>query len=74
MPFAAEFLPGLAADLRLATDAPLAARIKALYQRHGCWTRDQSYEPAPEESFLVATSDPPTEGTVVPLGCVRTSA
>ncbi len=72
MPFAVSFLPRLAADVRLATNAPLAARIKALYEQHGCWTWDRGYEPAPEESFLVETDVAPPEGTVMSLNCVRT--
>lgn len=72
MPFAVSFLPRLTADLRLATSAALAARIKALYEQHGCWTWDRAYEPAPEESFLVDIEQAPPEGTVMSLNCVRT--
>ncbi len=71
--FAAEFLPRLVGGPRLSTDAPLAARIKALYQQHGCWTWDAAYQPAADEAFLSEIDGrAPSEGTVMSLNCVRT--
>ena len=66
----ARYLPRLPAawDVR-PTDAALAARLRAIYERHRCWTWYPGYEWPSEEAFARWTGEAggPRRGAILPV-------
>ncbi len=73
MRFASQFIPTLRKELLLPTDRTLAARIKAVYLEHGCWTWHTGYEPPETEAMLTQAEQTPTEADSFLLNCLMTS-
>ncbi len=73
MRLAARFIPGLTKGLVLETDRALAARVKAVYVEHGCWTWHADYAPPETEAFLTSAEQATTEADSVPLNCLMTT-
>lgn len=72
MRLASTFVPTLMHEATLLTDRALAARIKALYVDHGCWTWHLGYAPPESEALLTNAEATPTEADRLPLHCLMT--